>query len=96
MKADLIMIRAAMMDFRARLGLEAAVLLAVLGALAWYGAPTWAHVLAIYVGTRTARVDHAADTAALQSTYHVRLKAIEVSVDKMIDRFDRWKIGPKQ
>jgi len=75
--------------WKLRLVVDAVVLLVTLVLLEWNGAPAWAAVLAVYVATRSARLDNAAEAGAIQSTYRVRLEAIEKSVDVLTERIDR-------
>jgi len=72
-------LRKRMLDWRARLAVELLVLLATLAVLRWSEAPAWAVVLTIYVATRSARVDAAADHGAL----HDELRAAREDAGKL-------------
>jgi len=60
--------RPPVLPWRFRMAGELAVMAVCLLGLKWYDAPGWAYILLGYVGTRTARLDSAADLGALQST----------------------------
>lgn len=65
------------LNWRVRLAGELVVLTTFLLGLKWHEAPEWAYVLLIYVGTRCARIDMAADFGALQSTLRANAESDE-------------------
>ena len=81
-------VRSRVVRWDARLVIDVSLFLGTAAMLGLFEAPPWAFVLAMYVATRTARIDSAADMAALQSTCRVRLEATEHSMDRLVEALE--------
>lgn len=88
-----LVVRSLLLNWKWRLALDLSFFLATLFALDVLDAPRWTYFLVVYLSTRTGRLDSAADTAALQSTYRVRLASIEKDLACIAGKIDKLRPG---
>jgi len=82
-----------LLGWRSRLAIDLALFLGTLLALDLADAPRWTYFLVVFISTRTGRLDSAADTAALQSTYRVRLESIQLDLAALAGKLDKMRPG---
>lgn len=85
--------RLKLLDWRWRLLIDVVLLFGTLFALDMHDAPRWTYFLVVFISTRGSRLDTAADMAALQSTYRVRLESIQSDVVHAREQIERLRLG---